>query len=268
MSNLDNENKPSKKSFVDRFKEKRALKAAHKAEVREQHERIISSMSEAEYAEMQDEKMRYFDNKLSHGLGYAGILSSLIAMFIALNTIDPKYYLGGAGVVIAILMNIWILLTGFLTVEKVKTYSKGYSFYMFGLGLFAIVRMFWYPFSTIRLYNQMMGQLRDTAAWDTATYGPKYDYIIEQFKYKLGKSIINGTPVDAKGNKIDKSQLADSTTQLDHIATAGFLTANGNIRGIIMIFFLGVAAACFIVGGVTGYMKSVRLRKYLESHKN
>ncbi len=267
MSNIENENKASKKSFIDRFKEKIEAKKAHKAEVAEQHQRIISSMSEAEYAEMKLEKMRYFDNSISHKLGYAGILCSLIAMFIALNTMSPAYYMGGVGVVIAILMNIAILLTGFLTVEKVKAYSIGYSIYSIVLGGLCVLRIFWFPLSTVRLYNEFWGKIKDTSAWDSTTQGNKWEVIKGLYQNKLGSSIINGTPVDANGNAISVENLKNDTSIIDHIATEGYLTANGNIRFVIMTLFLAIAAACFISAGVIGYIKSVKLRNYLNSKK-
>ncbi len=235
---------------------KRELKRKLKEERKAQHEAIIASMSEADYATMQLEKMRYFDNKTSHTLGYVGIGTSLLAMFFALNTMSPAYFLGGPGTVLAILMNIFILLTGFLTVEKVKAYSIGYSKYMIGLGAVSVLRIFWYPLTTMKLYNEMISQIK---SGDYATYGD----VVKNFNGKLGASILNGTPLDANGNNCSNN-LAD----FDHIATAGFFSANGNIRGIVMIILLIISAASFIAGGIIGYKKSTKLKNYLDSLNN
>lgn len=235
---------------------KRELKRKLKEERKAQHQAIISSMSEADYATMQLEKMRYFDNKTSHTLGYVGIVTSLLAMFFALNTMAPAYFLGGVGTVLAILMNIFILLTGFLTVEKVKTYSIGYSKYMVCLGAMSVLRIFWYPLTTIRLYNQM---ITDIKSGDYSTYSA----VVSKYTGQLGASILKGTPLDASGNDCSKN-LAD----FNHIATAGFFSANGNIRGIVMIILLIISGAAFIAGGIIGYIKATKLKKYLESLNN
>lgn len=235
---------------------KRELKKKLKEERLAQHQAIISSMSEAEYANMQLEKMRYFDNKTSHTLGYVGIGTSLLAMFFALNTMSPAYFLGGVGTVIAILMNIFILLTGFLTVEKVKAYSIGYSKYMIVLGGLSVLRIFWYPLSTMRLYNQMISQIK---SGDYQTFGD----VTKNFNDKLGASILNGTPLDANGNNC-----ANDLSKFDHIATAGYFSANGNIRGIVMIILLVISAASFIAGGIIGYIKAKKLKDYLATLEN
>jgi hypothetical protein len=235
---------------------KSELRRKQKEERKAQHEAIISSMSEADYANMQLEKMRYFDNKTSHTLGYIGIVASLLAMFFALNTISPAYFLGGVGTVLAILMNIFILLTGFLTVEKVKTYSIGYSKYMIGLGVVSVLRIFWYPLSTMILYNNLISDIKsgNYSKFSEATY---------KFNNKLGASILEGTPVDKNG-----VNCSTNLQDFDHIATAGFFSANGNIRGIVMIVLLVISAACFIAGGIIGYIKATKLKKYLASLEN
>lgn len=235
---------------------KRELKRKLKEERKAQHEAIIASMSEADYATMQLEKMRYFDNKTSHSLGYVGIVASLLAMFFGLNTMAPAYFLGGVGTILAILMNIFILLTGFLTVEKVKAYSIGYSKYMIGLGVVSVLRIFWYPLSTMTLYNNMISDIK---SGDYATFTD----VANKYNGKLGASILNGTPLDVNGNNCS-SNLAD----FDHIATAGFFSANGNIRGVVMIILLVISAAAFIAGGIIGYIKSTKLKKYLDSLNN
>ncbi len=208
---------------------------------------IAQSMSEVEYNNFKLEKMRYFDNKISHSLGYVAIVSSMIACFLALNTLSPKAFFNGAGVVLAILANIFILLTGFLTVEKVKNYSISYSKYMIGLGASSIARMFIYPLKTIIEYNKFVSDYKAGMKW-----------VDLQIKYKsiLGASIIEGKP----------TYVVDSNDGvISNVTTSGFLTANCNVRAILMITFLAISAACFIAGGVIGYIKSKKLEKYLST---
>jgi len=256
MNNLNNEKAP-RKSLIDRIKEKSAAKAAHKKEVKEQHDRIVSSLSEAEYRDFKLEKMRYFENSLSHKLGYAGILFSVIAMFFALNTVSPVYFLNGFGTVLAILMNIFILLTGFLTVEKVKNYSIGYSQYMIGLGAICVLRIFWYPLNTIIVYNKLWSDIKNS--------GETWGNIVNKYNGSLGASIISGTPKRADGTVVLP---ADQASDIQSITTSGYFSSDCNLRGAVMIVCLVLAAACFIGGGIIGYLKSKKLKDYLESKKN
>ncbi len=227
---------------------KREAKGPSKKEIKEinakQKAAIIASMSEAEYENMQLQKMRYMTNAISYKLGYLGIACSLIAGFIALNSIAPGYFLHGFGVVIAILLNIIVLLAGFLSAEKVKTYSLGYSKFMIGLGAVCILRMFWYPRALISLYSQVLSRAKE---------GITYDVIQSEFTDKLGNSML-GLVTDADGVAVG-------------FKTTSYLTANGYTRGIIIIVFLAIAAAAFICSGVIGVKKSKQLHSYLETIK-
>lgn len=217
----------------------------------EQRQNIKNSMSEVEYNDMQLEKMRYFNNTLAYGLGYLGIICSFTAALIALNTLSPKYFLSGIGGVIAILMNIVILLSGFLSAEKVKAYSEEYSKFEFGLGVVCLLRIFWYPLATWQLYAQMRA---DVANGATASK------IIADYTGKLGASLISGAQVDASGNLVG----SEGAGAFDHFVTQGYLTANGYIRAIVMIVLLIVAAAAFFGSGYFGLTRARKLHKYLE----
>ncbi|MCR5786802.1 MAG: hypothetical protein K6G28_03805 [Acholeplasmatales bacterium] len=242
----------------------RKSKKAQKEENKILRQQIISSMSEAEYKNFQLEKLRYFDNKTSHKLGYVGIICSLIACFLALNSVSPSAFLGGFGVVLAILLNIFILLTGFLTVEKVKAYSIGYSKYMIGLGVVCALRILWYPLTTLVQYGKFVSDAKaGSSTWAD---------LMSRYNSTLGKSLLSGTPIDQNGNVISNNTIlnnklvpVDERIILDHVNTTGYLTANYTIRGLLMILFLGVAAACFIIGGLIGLKKSIMLKKYLTS---
>lgn len=95
------------------------------------------------------EKMRYQKNSLSYILGFAGIIFSILAAVIGLNTLKPSPMF-----VIKILMNIGILLFGFLTCEKVKTYKLGYGYTMFGFAAICIARIFWFPLLMITNWSK------------------------------------------------------------------------------------------------------------------
>lgn len=227
---------------------KREAKGPSRKEIKEinakQKAAIMESMSEAEYETMQLQKMRYMTNAISYKLGYLGIACSLTAGFIALNSIAPAYFLNGFGVVIAILLNIIILLAGFLSAEKVKTYSLEYSKFMIGLGAVCILRMFWYPRALISLYSQVLSKAKD---------GISYETLQSEFTNKLGNSML-GLRTDADGVAVG-------------FKTTSYLTANGYVRGIIIIVFLAIAAAAFICSGVIGIKKSKQLHSYLDTIK-
>ena len=225
------------------IKEKKRLdKGPTRKEIKEmrkqQKEAIIESMSEAEYEQYELQKMRYTDNKISHTLAYVGVVCSLAAGFIALNSMDPIYFLNGFGGILAILLNIIILLAGFLSAEKVKTYSMGYSKFIIGVGAVCALRIFWYPLSLIILYSQLKGQLSD---------GIDISTVQSNFKGKLGASMLG---------------LNDSG---DGFKTTSYLTANGYIRAIIIIVFLLVAAVSFIVSGYIGMKKTKKLQEYMST---
>ena len=100
---------------------------------------------DASNANLSLEKMRYNNNKLSYYLGLGGIALSLLSCFIGLNSLQPT----AAWSIFLILLNILILLFGFLTAEKVKVYSKNFSYYSIGLGAVCIARIFMYPLLSI-----------------------------------------------------------------------------------------------------------------------
>lgn len=171
------------------------------------------------------EMMRYRNNGLSYKLGFGGIGCSIFAAFICLNSFNPNSFL----VIVKILMNIAILLFGFLSIEKAKAYSKQGSIALIVLGGVNIARIFWVPLLLIYNFNKWKG----AAPADKAQY--------EQF---IGKTITNDT-----NNLIN------------------YLPQDGNFRGWFAIILLILSAAFFISAGVIGYKKSVMLNNYMESLK-
>src|SRR5574344_1200819 len=92
------------------------------------------------------EKMRYQSNSLSYMYGMLGLLCSIVAMFVALNSVQSQK---NPAIIVMILGDIVILLFGFLSCERVKNYDKKFAYVMFGLGGVCIVRIFWVPLQLI-----------------------------------------------------------------------------------------------------------------------
>lgn len=101
-------------------------------------------------SDMQGEMMRYRTNSSSYKYGMLAIAFSVLAAFISLNSIKWTTF----DVIIKILGNIVILLFGFLSIEKVKSYSLSYSYTLIGIGGLCVARMFWIPVRLITLYAQ------------------------------------------------------------------------------------------------------------------
>ncbi|MDE7100786.1 MAG: hypothetical protein K2O05_02925, partial [Anaeroplasmataceae bacterium] len=97
----------------------------------ENNEEVRVSTEKVYYDEknIQGQMLRYRTNSLSYKLGMGGILLSLFAAFISLNSLAWN-----VSVIVKILGNIVILLFGFLSIEKVKSYSREYSFVLCGIG--------------------------------------------------------------------------------------------------------------------------------------
>ena len=79
----------------------------------------LNKMSDLEFGKNQVEMMRYRDNSLSYKLGLGGLAFSVLAAFFCLNGFNPTSFT----TLIAIMLNIVILLGGFLGIEKTKSYS-------------------------------------------------------------------------------------------------------------------------------------------------
>ena len=190
----------------------------------------LNQMSDLEHDKNQLEMMRYRENHLSYNIGIIGIFASLLACFISLNSTNPIT----AVVVIKVLLNIIILLGGFLCIEKAKAYSKQGSIGLMVFGGICFARIFWIPLQLL-------------------TYFPKYmDFVNKKttdnsYEKYLGKTVTSA-----------------------YAATSGsyrWLPASGTFRGIFAIVLLVLAAATFIAAGVIGYIRSKKLNTYLDSLK-
>lgn len=175
------------------------------------------------------EKLRYQKNSSAYILGFCAIIFSVFAAFIALNSLYPNYF-----TIIKILMNIGILLFGFLSCEKVKNYSKPYSYVMFGFAAICILRILWAPRLLINGWSKLV-EGREIG-------GDQGDKLVSE-----------------AGKIIGESLTAQSSQQ------KGFLPQSGNLRATLCIVFLVTAAVLFALSGYIAYAKTKKLNNYLNS---
>ena len=195
--------------------------------INEQKERAtLNKMSDLEYAKNDVEMMRYRANTLSSKLGLGGMAFSMLGAFICLNSFKPHDF----QIFIIIMLNIVILLGGFLACEKAKSYSVAGSIFQVIFGVVCFGRMFYIPRILIKYYNI----------------------------YKKGSG--------AKGyNKAVKNLGASITARNGSSYAHAFLTPNGTARGIIALIFFAAASALFIAAGIIGVLRANKLNRYLSS---
>lgn len=200
----------------------------------------LNAMSDLEFGKNKVEMMRYRVNGLSYKLGLGGLAFSVLAAFLSLNAFDPN----NISVIAKILLNIAILLVGFLCCEKAKTYSKQGSIAMVVLGGICFARIFWIPLQIIITFNAWVNLTApETADKTSAEY---IDYINKKKEYE---NILGETIVRESGK------------------TVNWLPQDGNFRGGMAIACLVLAALLFITAGITGYIRAKKLATYLESLK-
>ena len=187
----------------------------------------FNAMSDLEITKNSVEMLRYRNNRLAYSLGLGGVAASLFAAFICMNSMNPSNF----SVIFKIILNVFILLFGFLCCEKAKTYQVRGSFYLIGLGVLCLLRILWIPLQLITKYADFQAA---EAAGDTAKVAELEAYL--------------GSPI-TKGNQ------------------NAWLPSAGDVRGYIAIGLLVVAGVLMIVGGVLGFMKAKKLAAYLDSLK-
>lgn len=168
------------------------------------------------------EKMRYQKNSLSYMLGFAGIGFSIFAAFILLNSLTPDIY-----TIFKILLNIVILLFGFMCCENVKNYREKSAYMMLGIAGVCVARIFFGPVMLFNYYSKYLKFMED------GILQTEEKAVVSKW---LGSSII------------DKS---------------GFLTPNGYVRAIMAIVALICAAVCFVFSALICIKKSRTLKKFL-----
>lgn len=184
--------------------------------------------SKEEVAKIKVQMMHYRGNSLSYKLAFLGIGFSILAAFVSLNSFYPDM-LG----FLKILMNIAILLFGFLCCEKVKAYSKQASIALCVIGGVCVLRIFWIPLNIMVWYNKFVSA-NETINSATSTEEEKNaarEVVTQAGKY-IGKIIT------------------------DSGDTINWLPKDGNFRAILAIVLLCCAAASFISAGAIGFIKS------------
>ena len=112
---------------------------------------------------IQGEMMRYRTNSTSYKLVMLAIAFSVLSSFISFNSLSWN-----VDIIFKILGNIVILLFGFLSIEKVKAYSKEYSYVLCAFGVISFLRILWCPLLLITHYtayladNKVIGRLGPT----------------------------------------------------------------------------------------------------------
>ena len=203
----------------------------------------ISKMSDLEYAKNDVEMMRYRTNGLSHKLGLLGMAFSTIGMFICLNSMKPN----NIQVLLIVLMNIVIILGGFLACEKAKSYSAKGSIALAVFGAICAARIFYVPIILIKQFDKYDSAYKIVSS-DTATLAEK---------------------ATARADMTAAAYYLDDTITAYYGGTYAnaFLSHSGNVRAVFAIICFALAAAGFIAAGVLGVMRSKKLSTYLDSIK-
>ena len=168
---------------------------------------------------IEGEMLRYRANSSSYKYGMLAIVFSILAAFISLNSIKWN-----VDVIFKILLNIILLLFGFLSIEKAKAYSKKYSYVLIAFGAVCIGRIFWYPLILINDYRFYLANNK-----------------ADGFEGRLGPTITSKNP-----------------------HSNAYLPASGYTRATIAIVLLSLAAVCFLVSGIIGYVKAKKYEKYMQ----
>jgi hypothetical protein len=195
-------------------------------------------MSDLEYSKNDVEMMRYRNNKLAYLLGLGGMVFSLLACFMGLNTLTATT----ANTMVAIMINIVVLLGGFLAIERTKNYNTNGCIATIVFGGVSFARIFYYPLLIIANFNTFRslvdGSLSGTLTEEEAkTFADAYKM--------LGPSV--------------------TSYYLNEDVANAFFFPNGIARATTMIVMLSISAGMFIAGGVIGFLRARKLNAYLES---
>jgi hypothetical protein len=191
---------------------------------------------EPEYDFDQREMMRYRVNGISYKLGLGGMAFSMFGAFICLNSMNPNSF----QVILIILLNVVILLGGFLAAEKVKAYTKGGAIAQLVFGGICVARIFYIPLLLVIFYSKYMGSI----------------------------ALVDGkwTTVDAETADKAKEYLgATIISKYEGTVANAYLPASGYFRGISAMVLFALAAACFITAGLIGLKKAKTLESYMNS---
>ncbi len=90
------------------------------------------------------DRLRFTKNKLSANLTLLAIVMNAL-YFVSVYKSDVGTYYYNYIIGISVVYNLLFMLIAFLSSEGVKTYKKGYSFALMGLGIGQIIRIFIIP---------------------------------------------------------------------------------------------------------------------------
>ena len=189
--------------------------------------KTMSKMSDLEFDKNSVEMMRYRDNKLAYSLGLVGLVFSVLASFIILNSMAAISF----QVILCIFLNIFILLSGFLACERAKTYSRNGSIFLVGLGVVDILQIFWLPFTIMLTYAEYTSLTGD----DKAAYAETH---------------IGGTILDDKNS-------------IHWLSTSGYV--RGSLAIVFLVLAAAAFIAAGVIGfmrsqKLTTYLDSIKAK--------
>ena len=216
----------------------------------------LNKMSDLEFGKNKVEMMRYRENSLSYKLGMGGIGASVLACFLCLNAFNPVNF----ATLIAIMLNIVILLGGFLCIEKAKSYSFSGSVALIVFGGVCIGRIFWIPVFYLLAHYDKWKKASDALKVANENLKDATKAADEANIAKYTSEIANYNDTMA----IHEKYLGKTITS-NNYNKISYLPTDGNLRAILAIVALVVAAVFFIAAGYIGVVRSRKLSTYLNS---
>jgi hypothetical protein len=193
---------------------------------------------EPEYDFDEREMMRYRTNGLSYKLGLGGMAFSMFGAFICLNSMNPNSF----QVILIILLNVVILLGGFLAAEKVKAYSSQGAIAQIVFGGVCAARILYIPLILVINYAKYMSSVDYNEETGKLVF-------IDQAKAEEAKNYLGATII----------------SKYEGTVANAYLPASGYFRGISAMVLFALAAACFIAAGIIGYKRAKTLESYMNS---
>lgn len=171
---------------------------------------IFKELDRAYYdtSDMEGQMMRYRANSLPYKIGMLALVFSILGSFICFNSLAWNLI-----VFAKVLLNIAILLFGFLSLERVKAYSQQFSYILIGIGGVCVLRMFLAPLQIIKYYNMYLINPEDPVALN-----------------KLGPAVV-GTP--KLNSYLPQSGIFRGWTAFVLIAIAAALFITSGVIGVI-----------------------------------
>lgn len=164
----------------------------------------------------------------------------MLGAFICLNSMNPD----NAQVIFIILLNVVILLGGFLASEKIKAYNIGGAYAQLVFGAICVGRIFYIPLILVIKYSQFMSAIEyneEAKAW----------------------GVVNKEVYDASAPYLG----ATIRSKYEGNVANAFLPSSGYFRGFTAMAFFALAALCFFAAAIIGIKRAKTLDAYMESIK-